>query len=140
MILPSALAGQNQGITGYSIKVLSGDRFLFTPGDKAIYRIKLQGVQAPPVSSYLGQAAKRHLGMLVSGHLIEISNLHQGNDNTITGKVTYGGSDISLRMLKAGLAVETTAEIRSPSEVQQYKNAQKQARDRQLGIWKERIR
>ncbi len=135
ILLSPAAYAQQRSITGYPVEIVAGDQLLFSAGNKRVYNIKLQGIQTPHLSSRLGQAAKRHLKTLIAGRLIEISQLRQPPGSAIIAKVSYGGSDISLRMLKAGLGIEATSELKDPAVVRRYKQAELQARNRKLGIW-----
>ncbi|MES9868983.1 MAG: thermonuclease family protein [Sedimenticola sp.] len=128
------VVAQQQELDGYPIKILSGDQLLLTTGNKKVHRIKIRGIRVPPLTSYLGQSAKRHLRMLAAGHLIQVTDIRQDDPDLLKGRLRYGGSDLGLRMIKAGLAVIEGSELRE-QDIPVYQQAQRQARNSGIGIW-----
>ncbi|MES9957206.1 MAG: thermonuclease family protein [Sedimenticola sp.] len=134
LFFAAAVVAQPRDLNGYPIKILSGEQLLLTTGNKVVHRIEIRGIRVPPLTSYLGQSAKRHLRMLTAGHLIQVVDIGQQNPDLLKGRLLYGGSDLGFRMIKAGLAVTEPSELRK-QDLPAYQQAQQQARNSGIGIW-----
>lgn len=79
--------------------------------------------------------SRRHLHMLLAGKFVSVVYQTITPTGDILGQVFHGGSDINLRMLEAGMARVHSEKKLPPELLLQYRNAQREAQRRRLGLW-----
>jgi hypothetical protein len=112
-------------------KVLDGDTIFIMKDEKEI-KIKLDGVDCPEMGQDFGKAAKQFTSDLVLGKIVEINIRGFDKYRTLVAYVVVENNDISLELIKAGLAWNYK---RFSSDDPIYPLAEKDARNSKIGLW-----
>jgi len=121
-------------ITGRPSRIISGDKLVLTMGEKQHFEIQLLGIQAPPLKSRWGRAARKQLSALVAGRPVSVEYNIRNRWGRPLGKVFLGDSDISLRLLESGLATHRPG-FQTLKDNNLYLEAMRKAKSLRLGIW-----
>jgi endonuclease YncB( thermonuclease family) len=134
ILLPPASA-RAADLSGRVIAVPDATRIVLQTEQGARLRVKLAGIRYP--RSLLGGAdiGKRHLHMLLAGHVVTVDVITRHPGGVILGRVLHGGADVGLQMLKSGLAEAAANDGLDPALLKRYRQAEQEARSRQMGYW-----
>jgi micrococcal nuclease len=121
-------------ISGRPSRIISGDKLVLTAGDNQNTEIQLLGIQAPALKTRWGRAARKQLSMLVAGKPVSVEYHIRNRWGHPWGKVLVGDSDVSLRLLQAGL-VRHKPNFQTLKDNNIYSRAAHNARELRLGIW-----
>ena len=130
--LTSAQAGD---LSGRVIAVPDATRIVLQTEQGERLRVKLAGIRYP--RGLLGGAdiGKRHLHMLLAGRFVTVDVITRHPGGVILGRVLHGGADVGLQMLKSGLAEASADDGLDPALTKSYRQAEQEARSRQMGYW-----
>ncbi|MCP4126482.1 MAG: thermonuclease family protein [Gammaproteobacteria bacterium] len=132
LLLTQTVAAET--ISGRPSRIISGDKLVLTTGDNQHLDIQLLGIQAPPLKSRWGRAARKRLSSLIAGRPVTVEYQIRNRWGHPLGKVLLGGSDVSLRLLEAGLATHKP-DFQTLRDNSQYSKAVRKAKRLRLGIW-----
>ncbi len=132
----SALA---QTLSGRVFRVISGDHLVLIDSENALYAVRLAGIQAPAPDQPFGADARTHLQTLLLGRFAIVHYEHRDGTQPILGKMTYGGADVNLRQIQAGLARFRSDHRLSEPRRRLYLQAENQARAAGQGMWQNSI-
>jgi len=123
-----------EAISGRPSRIISGNKLVLTTGDNQHIKIQLLGIQTPPLRSRWGRAARKQLSSLVAGRPVSVEYHIRNRWGQPLGKVLLGNSDISLRLLEAGLAMHKP-DFQTLRDNSLYSQAMRKAKRLRLGIW-----
>lgn len=116
------------------VKVSDGDTFTGLNRDKLQLRFRLLGIDAPEKSQAFGAKSRSLLSELIFGDTITVDvRRTDGYGRFLTYVRTADGRDVSLEMLRAGLAWHYTQYDSS----EEYGAAEAEARAHRKGLWAE---
>ncbi len=121
-------------LTGRPSQIISGDKLVLSTSDNQHIQIQLLGIQAPPLSTSLGRAAKKRLTALVAGRPVTVEFRVRNRWGQPLGKVLLGESDINLQLLSIGLAVHKP-NFQTVLDNSLYSKSMQRAKKLKLGIW-----
>lgn len=122
-------------IRGKVVAVLDGDTVTVLDDlDKARFRIRLSGIDAPEKKQALGTAAKKHLSDMIFGKMVSVRFKEIDRYGRIVGTIWIDGEDINRRMLRDGMAWHYSHFDKTP----EYAAAERMARHEKRGLWIER--
>lgn len=130
-IFPFVLLTESPSNKYMCVRVLDGDT-VFVMKDKKEVKIKIDGVDCPEMGQAFGKNAKQFTSKLVLGKVVEVSIKGLDNFKTIVAYVMVEKSDVSLELLKAGLAWNYK---RFSSDDPIYAMAENDARNSRIGLW-----
>jgi endonuclease YncB( thermonuclease family) len=125
-----------QRLHGRPAQILGGNELLLIAEDGGHHRIRLMGTGIPQPQQRWGAAAGRHLRMLVMGKPVQFLYPPQHATGWLAGRLLHGGVDINRRLLAAGLVRFDPAPALSPQIADDYRSAERAARQKGLGIWR----
>jgi endonuclease YncB( thermonuclease family) len=137
-LAPAAVAGGT--LVGRCIAVPDGDTIIVRTADRKRHDIRLQGIDAPEKSQRYGMVSTTNLTRLVYQKQVEVDwNKHDHYGRQV-GRVYVGDIDVNLAQVDAGLAWvyrEYLDEL-SPADRKLFLQAEQAARERRLGLWRDR--
>jgi len=129
----------SESMLGKVVGVSDGDTITLIDSTNAQHKIRLIGIDAPEKAQAFGQVSKKSLSDLVFSKEVEISWEKRDRYQRILGKVLLDGQDICLEQVKRGMAWHYKQYQRDQSQEDRskYDLAEKNARERKLGLWAE---
>ena len=124
------------GERGRVVAVSDGDSLVVSLSRDQIsrgFRIRLEGIDAPEFGQPYHRRAKWYLSGLCRGKEVNVRTVDQDRYGRLVARVFVEDRDLSLEMLRAGLAWHF---VRYNSEVE-LATAQMTARKRRLGLWQD---
>ncbi|MGN0846981.1 MAG: thermonuclease family protein [Kiritimatiellia bacterium] len=118
-------------LTGRALDALSGETITVLGGDNIPHIVRLIGVDAFPKTEPWGAKAQAFLDDLVARENVRVSWSRKSELGYPLGTVMLGRRDLSLAMLKAGLAWRCTRVPLSPA----YEKAEAAAKAAKRGLW-----
>jgi len=116
--------------TGKCIGVSDGDTVTVLNRTAQI-RVRLEGIDAPELHQDFGRKAKQFTSALVFGKTVKIRIVTIDRYGRTVGRVSVNGKDVSLELVKAGLAWHYTRYSSDPV----LAKAEKAARAGKKGLW-----
>lgn len=132
LLLTQAVVAET--ISGRPSRIISGDKLVLTTSDNQHLDIQLLGIQAPPLKSRWGRAARKQLSSLIAGRPVVVEYRIRNRWGHPLGKVLLGNSDVSLRLLEAGLGTHKP-DFQTLRDNNLYSKAIRKAKRLRLGIW-----
>lgn len=132
---PSAESPGTGGIIeGKVIGIVDGDTFDLLNDSNKIYRIRMEGIDAPEKGMPFYQVSKKHLGSLCFGQRVAVKITQAESGNRKIG-FTYlsAGTELSHEMIRAGLAWHFV-KFNSDRDLAAL---EREARKEQRGLWKD---
>ncbi len=126
-----------QTLSGRVFRVISGDQLVLIDSENALYTVRLAGIRAPAPGRPFGADARTHLQTLLLGRVAIVHYERRKDAQPILGKLTYGGADVNLRQIQAGLARFRSDHGLSDLQRRLYLQAEKQARATGQGMWRD---
>ncbi len=125
-------------LTGKVVKITDGDTLYVLDANYKVHKIRLAGIDAPERKQAVGLASRKHLAS-VAGRQVTVEYQKRGRYGRIVGKVLVDGIDACLEQVKAGFAwhYKKHQHEQSPEDRQLYADAENQARNERLGLWRE---
>ena len=119
-------------IRGVVVDVSDGDTItVLDEMDKARFKIRLHGIDAPEIKQDYGLESKLHLSSFVLNKFVVVRFKKIDRYGRIVGKVFQGPTEINLEMLMQGYAWH----YKQFDKSQVYSGAEKYARIKRVGIW-----
>lgn len=133
---PAALAWTLQGQV---VAVISGDTIRVRDDKKVQHTVRLAGLDAPEKFQTYGQRSLDSLRELVFQRYVVVEVARQGASPRV-GLVRFGARDINLEQLQLGGAWYAASHAPDlPAATRQaYADAQEDARQRRVGLWREK--
>lgn len=129
-----ALGSQvGESFSGEVVGVADGDTITVTRNGEAV-RVRLDGVDCPEDHQAFSQSAKEFTSVAVLGKVVTVQVRDVDRYGRLVGRVSYEGRDVSLALVRQGLAWHYK-EYSSDSELA---SAERQARSARLGMWSQR--
>jgi micrococcal nuclease len=122
------LAGETY--TGKCVGVHDGDTISVMKAGKAV-KIRLEGIDCPELGQDFGTRAKQFTSALVFGKDVEVKEYNRDIYRRTVARVYIGGQDVSLDLVKAGLAWHFKKYSSDPV----LSEAEEQARSQKVGLW-----
>lgn len=118
-------------LTGKVVSVTDGDTIKVLTGNKTLYKIRLNGIDAPEKSQAFGKKSKANLSKLVAGRTVDVHYKKTDRYGRTLGTIFVGKHDINLRQIEDGYAWV----YRRYCKRSDYYKAEEYARNRKLGLW-----
>ena len=138
-ILNTTACAAPQTLPGRIVGVTDGDTVTLLDAQDAQHKIRLAGIDAPESRMPYGQQAKAHLAALVFGQdVVAIARKKDRYGRTIA-TLMLGQKDVNLSMVEVGLAwhYKHYAKEQPAAEARAYAQAEVQAKDCGLGLWRD---
>ncbi len=134
-----SLAAFAESLTGKVVKITDGDTFYVLDANYEQHKIRLAGIDAPERKQAYGLASRKHLLSIVAGKQVTVQYQKRDRYGRIVGKIWVDGVDACLEQVKAGLAwhYKKYQHEQSLEDRQLYADAENQARNERLGLWRE---
>jgi len=134
-----SLAAFADSLTGKVVKITDGDTLYVLDANYKEHRIRLAGIDTPERKQAYGLASRKHLLSIVAGQQVRIEYQKWDRYGRILGKVWVNGVDACLEQVKAGLAwhYKKYQHEQSLEDRQLYADAESNARNERLGLWRE---
>jgi len=120
-------------------RVADGDSFhARLPGGRPV-AIRVAGIDAPERGQPWADASRDHLAGLLAGPGLIIEPIKTDPFGRVVARVRAGGADLGLQQVQAGLAWHFVryAADQTPEERSAYARAEREARARRAGLWRE---
>jgi endonuclease YncB( thermonuclease family) len=134
----------SQGLQGKVMQVKDGDTVVISPvEDGAFFICRLYGIDAPETAkrNRHGQAyaadATQELKRLILGQTVHIELMGRRTHNREVCIIRKDSKDINLEMVRRGYAWAYVQFLKRP-HASEYIGAEKEARSRRLGLWRDR--
>ncbi len=126
-------------LTGKVVKITDGDTLYVLDANYKEHKIRLAGIDAPERKQAYGLASRKHLLSIVAGKQVTVEYQKRDRYGRIVGKVLIDGVDACLEQVKAGFAwhYKKYQREQSPEDQRLYADAENQAWDERLGLWRE---
>ncbi len=129
-------------LAGKVVSVADGDTLtVATPGAGRV-KVRLYGIDAPEVrheevrGQPFGQNARRALRALTLGRSVRVAVVDVDTHKRVVGVVYESGVDINLAMVREGWAWAYRRYLAAPY-ASEYLDAEREARAKRLGLWRE---
>ncbi len=126
---------------GYCVQVYAGDTIKCRLGSRNV-EIRLYGMVAPkeahdgkPAQYFAGEATGYLAGRILNAWVTVIP-IEEDEYMRTVARVYVGDEDISLTMIKSGMAETYRSNLAEPY-ITQYSTAEEEARNNELGLWNE---
>ncbi|MHB8055478.1 MAG: thermonuclease family protein [Candidatus Aminicenantales bacterium] len=129
LILGSCAAGT---YTGKCVGIFDGDTLLVLKAGKTV-KIRLEGIDCPERDQALGKQARQYASSLAFGKIVQVRECYKDAFGRSVARVSVAGRDLSLELIRKGLAWHFT---RYSSEAE-LSSAEKEAKRAKIGLWAE---
>ena len=129
-------------VEGEVSRVIDGDTITLTTREGTKLRVRLYGIDAPEVrhgkmaGQPYGKEAKKALAALTLGRRVTVEIVDIDVHRRTVGVVRRSGVDINLGMVRSGYAWAYRRYLSAPY-ASRYLDAEREARERRLGLWKD---
>ena len=122
---------------GRVVAVEDGDTIVVLDDANGMYKIRLQGIDAPEGGQAFGIRSGQTLSEMLSGKQVEIEWSKRDQYRRLVDKVISDGSDICLQQIREGMAwhYKHYQNEQSVEDRELYANAENEARTERLGLW-----
>lgn len=131
----SLLAGERASIEGRVVGIHDGDSLTILTRQKIQVKVRLEGIDAPELTQPFGQRSKAELSEIVFGKDVSVRDHGTDRYNRTIGRIICGAIDVSLEMVKRGMAWRYDKYSKEPALIE----AQARARAAGLGVWSEKV-
>lgn len=137
-LLCSATLAGAWTVQGQVMAVVSGDTLRIRDDKKVQYTVRLAGVDAPEKFQAYGQRSLDSLRELAFQKYVTVEGVGTGSPRV--GRVRVEGRDISLEQLQLGAVWydKSRAQTLSEPDLQAYRAAEEDARQRRTGLWRDK--
>lgn len=125
-----ALVLLGETFTGKCVGVHDGDSLTVMKAGKAV-KVRLEGLDCPELGQDFGTRAKRFTSALVFGKEVQVKEYSKDRYGRMLARVSVGGRDVSLEIIKAGLAWHYKKYSSDPVLAE----AEERARKAKQGLW-----
>ncbi len=139
LLIGLSLAASADTLTGKVVKITDGDTLYVLDVNYEQHKIRLAGIDAPERKQAYGLASRKHLALIVAGKQVTVEYQKRDRYGRIVGKVLLDGIDACLEQVKAGFAwhYKKYQHEQSLEDQRLYADAETQAREGRLGLWRE---
>ncbi len=139
LLICLSLAASADNLTGKVVKTTDGDTRYVLDATRTQHKIRLAGIDAPERKQAYGLASRKNLASIVAGKQVTIEYKKRDRYGRIVGKVLLDGIDACLEQVKAGFAwhYKKYQHEQSLEDQRLYADAENQARNERLGLWRE---
>jgi micrococcal nuclease len=116
--------------TGRCVGVSDGDTISVMKAGKAM-KIRLEGIDCPELGQDFGTRAKQFTSALVFGRDVQVKKYYPDEYSRMVARVSVGGQDVSLELIRAGLAWH----YKKYSSNRALAEAEDRARKAKQGLW-----
>lgn len=127
---------------GKVTRVADGDTLTLVTREGTKLKVRLYGIDAPEIrhegvpGQPFGKEAKAALTELVLGRKVTLEIVDIDTHRRMVGIVRVSGADINREMVRSGLAWAYRRYLSAPY-ASEYIAAEKEAREKRLGLWKQ---
>jgi len=127
-------------LEGRVLYVADGDTVSIRTEKGREVRIRFLGIDAPELSQSCGRESKENLKKLVKGKNVRVDVSTEDRYGRVVGRVMLNGRDINLAQIESGYAWFYSHYARQMfrGDPAKYEKAQEYARNRKLGLWREK--
>jgi len=120
------------------IKVADGDTLTVSGSDGQPYKIRLHAIDSPEKKQSHGERCTQHLQNLAQHEVAQVEIVDLDRYKRVVGKVWVDGQDVGLAQIQQGCAwhYKTYAGQQSSADRRAYAQAEQQARQQQMGLWR----
>lgn len=130
LTLPAACASQ-ESFTAKVVAIHDGDTIsVLRDGQKQV-RLRLSGIDCPELHQDFGRRARQLTGQLTFGRIVTVTVVDRDRYERLVARVAADGEDVSLALLRAGMAWHDTKH----SDDGSLAEAERQARAARIGLW-----
>lgn len=124
-------------LSGVVVGISDGDTVTVLDSAKAQHKIRLSGIDAPEKHQPFGKASKEFLSARIFNREVEVEYGKSDRYGRLVGRITVGGIDANLELVKAGMAWHYKAyeKEQQPEDRLAYARAEEAARFQKIGIW-----
>ncbi len=139
LLICLSLAASADTLTGKVVKITDGDTLYVLDANYQQHKVRLAGIDAPERKQAYGLASRKHLLSVVAGKQVTVEYQKRDRYGRIVGKVLLDGIDVYLEQVKAGFAwhYKKYQHEQSLEDQRLYADAENQAREERLGLWRE---
>jgi endonuclease YncB( thermonuclease family) len=130
LLLIIILALYAETYTGKCVGVSDGDTITVMKAGRAI-KVRLEGIDCPELGQDFGTRAKRFTSAMVFGKDVQVKEISRDRYNRIVARVYVDGRDLSLELVRVGLAWH----YKQFSSDTVLAVAEEQARRTKQGLW-----
>jgi len=129
-------------VEGKVTRVADGDTLTLVTREGTTLKVRLYGIDTPEIrherlpGQPYGKEAKAALTALVLGRRVTVEIVDIDTHKRMVGIVRRSGEDINLAMVRSGFAWAYRRYLSAPY-ASEYIAAEKEARSRRLGLWKQ---
>ena len=126
-------------VEGRVVRVLDGDSLLLRLDDGGVHGVRIAGIDAPEKGQPYADVSRRALLAQLDDRRIRLETIKTDVFGRLVGRVFVDGRDAGLVQLRAGLAwhfARYDADL-APAQRRRYAQAERQARLRGLGLWRD---
>jgi micrococcal nuclease len=116
--------------SGKCVAIGDGDTISVMKDGRAV-KIRIEGIDCPELGQDFGMAARRFTSTLVFGKVVSVKEYTRDQYERIVARVYIDGQDLSLEIIKAGLAWYYRFSRSDPV----LSAAEKTARKQKIGLW-----
>ncbi len=134
---PSLAISDNLNCPCKVVKVTDGDTVNVLDQIKALFKIRLGGIDAPERKQSFGKKSKENLSFMIAGKNVEVEYDKRDRYGRIIGKLIKDGQDINLLQIKDGYAWHYKYYEKDQSSLDRmlYSPAEIEAREKTIGLW-----
>lgn len=126
-----ATLGLLLALAGNVVGVSDGDTLTVLDASRQQTRVRVEGIDCPELHQAFGRRAKEFTSGLVYGKHVEVRGTKRDQYGRLIGRVFVNGTDLSLELVRAGLAWHF---VRYSSD-RTLADAETQARAGRRGLW-----
>ncbi len=124
-------------LSGTVVRITDGDTLVVLDANKAQYKIRLMGIDAPESNQAYGKESKDNLSDLVAGKFVVVEYDKLDRYKKIIGKILLSGKDVNLEQVASGMAwhYKNYQGEQSQADQMEYSEAEIDARNTKRGLW-----
>ena len=128
-------------LPAHIISVVDGDTVKVQDANGMKYLVSLSGIDAPEITQAHGKVAKEYLCQLICDKDVTLSFNKLNTNGEVLSIVFLNGKDVSLVMLKNGMAWQDVGDKKALSNAtySNYARVENNARIQNAGLWQEGI-
>ena len=130
VLVGAACAGET--FTAKVVAIHDGDTISVLRGRETV-RLRLEGIDTPELGQAFGRAAKQFTAELAFGREATVTTHYRDTFDRPVARVRLGGEDLSLALVRAGMAWHFTRY----SSDRELATAEREARAARRGLWAE---
>jgi endonuclease YncB( thermonuclease family) len=139
LVLCASIQARGERLIGEVIEVEDGDTIVVVDDADREYVVQLQVIDAPQLNRPFSVKSWKNLADMVLEKTVEVQWAHLDKFDRLVGKVIVDGRDVGLEQVKAGLAWHSKPfqDWQSPEDRALYAQAENEARNGKVGLWKD---